>query len=149
MKKGFTLIELLVVIAIIGILSSVVVAALGSSRGKGSDAGVQSNLRNIQTQAHIYANLKNNAFGVANGTSVTAAQCSTANSLFADSSITNMLASARAASKGKDVRCASNASAYIVVAAVNGTSTASTYWCTDSLGTSKYLFAIPGGMICP
>ncbi|MFH1979047.1 MAG: type II secretion system protein [Patescibacteria group bacterium] len=46
-KKGFTLIELLVVIAIIGILATVVLASLGSTRKKGRIASVQSNLRNL------------------------------------------------------------------------------------------------------
>ncbi len=53
-NKGFTLIELLVVIAIIGILASVVIAALNSARTKGSDAAIKANLANIRAQAALY-----------------------------------------------------------------------------------------------
>lgn len=54
--KGFTLIELLVVIAIIGILASVVLASLGSSRAKARVAAAQGTMRSIQTGAAVCIN---------------------------------------------------------------------------------------------
>lgn len=54
MKRGFTLIELLVVIAIIGVLSSVVLASLGSARGRANDAKIRSDLRQISTALALY-----------------------------------------------------------------------------------------------
>ena len=52
--KGFTLIELLVVVAIIGVLSSVVLASLNSSRAKGRDARRVSDMHEITNALSIY-----------------------------------------------------------------------------------------------
>jgi len=48
-KKGFTLIELLVVIAIIGLLSTLAVVSLNSTRGKARDAQRVSDVKQLST----------------------------------------------------------------------------------------------------
>jgi prepilin-type N-terminal cleavage/methylation domain-containing protein len=59
--KGFTLIELLVVIAIIGILATIITAALGSARAKGRDASRIADIKVIQTALQLYYT-DNNSF---------------------------------------------------------------------------------------
>lgn len=71
--RGFTLIELLVVIAIIGILASIVLAAVNSARQKSRDATRVATLQEFQKALEAY-NIDHNAYPVSVG-STWASQC--------------------------------------------------------------------------
>jgi prepilin-type N-terminal cleavage/methylation domain-containing protein len=60
-KRGFTLIELLAVLSIIGLLSTIVLAALNTARFKAEDARRQSEMKSLQAALELY-NVDNKAY---------------------------------------------------------------------------------------
>lgn len=67
-SSGFTLIELIVVLAIIGILASIILASLTSSRARGRDVARKMDLRQLQTALELYYD-DYNAYPITPGTS--------------------------------------------------------------------------------
>ncbi len=108
------MIELLVVIAIIGILSSIVLASLGTARNKGKDASAKSSIAGVRGTAEIYANT-----------------VSTLNytGLCSDGSITKLTTAANTQTGHTSV-CSSTANAYTTYVQLND----STFYCVDSTG---------------
>jgi prepilin-type N-terminal cleavage/methylation domain-containing protein len=142
-SRGFTLIELLVVIAIIGVLSAVVLASLNTARTKGNDAAVQSDFTTVQIQAEIfYGSAGANSYGTAGSS------CTTAGSLFADTTIARAITAAEAANgTTNNVVCGNSTSAYAISAGLLGGG----YWCVDSTGFAgaRTTALTAGATVCP
>jgi prepilin-type N-terminal cleavage/methylation domain-containing protein len=67
-QKGFTLIELLVVVAIIGVLSGVILSALGSARAKSRDSLRAQQLLQLKNALEMYALDHEGRYPVVTGT---------------------------------------------------------------------------------
>ncbi len=61
-NRAFTLIELLIVIAIIGVISSIVLSSLNTSRNRANDAKRISSIKQVQTALEAYYNDNNSQY---------------------------------------------------------------------------------------
>jgi prepilin-type N-terminal cleavage/methylation domain-containing protein len=143
-SAGFTLIELLIVIAIIGILSSIVLSTLNTSRAKAVNSKIQQQLANFRSGAEVYFNVQN---PVSYGP--TTVLC---DNMFAETSATQgqpgAYISVANLPPGTSRVCGATTDAYAVMisnAAGDG------YWCADSKGALKQkIGAMPASStVCP
>lgn len=148
--RGFTLLELLMVIAIIGILAAIVLTALSTSRNRGSDANIKSNMKQAQVQAQVYFDL---------GTDTFVGVCTTPKSsrgiqdilqaaMRTYNNTTAYLTTGTLQAAGAGV-CHDSTSAWVASIPLKGLS--SSYWCVDSTGASKAVTGLiaASGMACP
>ncbi len=137
LSKGFTLIEMLVVIAIIGILSAIVLVALGPSRDKAKDVRIVSALQQVRALAE--ANYKTDYSWLPSG-----------DSLNNDPKL-GVLAT-DISQNGGDLHVVNKSNVLYVIYSKLNTSVGSnaTWFCIDSSGNSKTVMTDPAdGASCP
>lgn len=131
--RGFTLIEVLIVVAIVGILSSVVLSALGGGRTKSVDGKVRSQLIQIKNATEIYYNNRTPiSYGPAATMSAAASTCTVngASAMWTDttSGLNGLVGMTSTWPAGTTLWCNTSASAFAVAAQ----SPTGAYFCIDS-----------------
>ncbi|MBI5133864.1 MAG: prepilin-type N-terminal cleavage/methylation domain-containing protein [Candidatus Taylorbacteria bacterium] len=147
-RKGFTLVELLISIAIIGIISSIVLGNIASSKQKGTDALIKSNMHDARTAAELYYGDNGNSYAGVCGSipSPNGGKTLEYNLLKAQEAwgtTTQPLNISLSTAGAFDiVTCHENGSNYAAETPLKGTSSgAPLMWCIDSGGAARIVTA--------
>lgn len=143
-QGGFTLIEMLVVVAVIGLLSSVILTALGPAKDKAKDSRIIQEVNQIRSLAETLYN--GNYDAVPNLPSITEINNQNIKELSDDITL-----------QGGELHIikspspARNYSTFSVLNSKLGTSEnpQSQYYCVDSVGHSVTTLTEPSGSVCP
>ena len=144
-NKGFSLVELMIVITIIGVLTTIVLNSLSSSRARAYDTKVKQQLSSFRTAAEVYFSNQNPP-----GYNPEVAVCTAG--MFADTSVANgspgVYLSAANMPNFTQIVCGSTNSAYAVKATLFS---GNQYWCVDSTGAARVIDDSIGGSVtvCP
>jgi type II secretory pathway pseudopilin PulG len=138
-----------VVIAIIGILSGIVIASLNTARGKGKDAAVKGQLKQLQTQAELYYDTAGSHPTAGAGTYSTAGTAASstgvaclagtgiANSMFSNPSIATQIAIISANdAPNSTTACSTNSTGQNWAVSITGLNSSTGGYCIDNQGTS-------------
>jgi len=133
MKKslGFSLVELLIVITIIGILSTIILNSLSTSRARAYDSKVAQQLSSFRTAAEMYFNSQSpTGYGPA------AVNCGSGifNNFDPQNGTPGVYIASGNLPEATVVVCSSTDSAYAVKATLYDSNR---YWCVDSKGASR------------
>jgi prepilin-type N-terminal cleavage/methylation domain-containing protein len=144
LKKGFTLIELLMVIAIIGIITSIVLSSLNSSRDKAYESQIKQQLVSFRSAAEIYFYSQTPpSYGVTSDCTV-----GVFGSVNTNEGRPGLTIDLSSLPPGVSRECSSTDRAYAVKVS---SYTDNGYWCADSKGTVKYFAGAIGSPVtqCP
>ncbi len=153
-SAGFTVLELLITVAIIGVLASIILASVSTSRARASDKKILEDLNTVRNEAQLYldsagsfgpntANAKCSAGGVSATLFADMTNPSTGSTNPHIAKINSAIASANAESGGSvnvngkysNTRCVNSPTTWAIAVRLKEDTTSS--WCVDSNNVSK------------
>ncbi len=138
--KGFTLIELLVVIALIGMLASVVLASLNSSRAKGVNAAIRNNLTHARAQVALFYDDGNLTYEITDGINSVCVNSITST----PKGIAGFITETDAINGAGQVDCNDSPTRWALAAQFTGDQS-DRYFCIDSTGFANIIVGVVGG----